>query len=216
MQALPHEAPPVAAVHAAQAQYTAPRDPAAAGPGREPIEADRIPERAIWSVPVLHTTGLFVTMRTTEAVLWPEPFADTRPKFWLENYEQAFTRPPLFDGSEPAFEWDHDAWTINVVGHGLLGSELYFRPRRCGATALEALAFAASASAVWEYAFEANGVRPSALDLAFTPIAGLVLGEARYLGWSAAGAIRSRSWRDVVRTILDPLGQLERAVGAPC
>lgn len=175
------------------------------------------PEREVtWSVPVLHTTGLFVAMRTTEAILWPTPFADTRPGFWLENYEQAFTRPPLFDWNQAAFEWDYDHWTINVIGHGLLGSELFYRPRRCGASVLEALAFAASASAVWEYAFEANGVRPSALDLVFTPVSGLILGEARYFGWTAARGIRDATLRSIVQGILDPLGELSRGLGAPC
>lgn len=164
----------------------------------------------------MHTTSLFVVMRTAEAALWPIPFADTRPSFWLENYKEAFTRPPVFDPSTRAFEWDHDHWTVNVLGHGLLGSELFYRPRRCGASRLEAFLFAASASAVWEYAFEANGVRPSALDLAYTPLAGLVLGEARYLGWSLAGDVRDATWRGVLRGILDPLGELSRTLGTRC
>jgi len=155
-------------------------------------------------------------MRLTEAVLWPDPFADTRPRVWFDHYEEAFTRPPLFDRHEPAFEWDGDDWTINVVGHGLLGSELYYRPRRCGASPWAALAFTAGASAVWEYGFEANGVRPSALDLVYTPVAGWVLGEARWLGWHGAGAIGDRTLRGVVRAVLDPFGELERAIGAPC
>jgi hypothetical protein len=155
-------------------------------------------------------------MRTAEAVLWPTPFADVRPSFWLDNYERAFTRPPLFDSRERPFEWDHDHWTINVLGHGTLGSELYYRPRRCGATVVQALVFAASASAVWEYAFEANGVRPSALDLTFTPLSGLVLGELRYWGWTAADKLRDRTWKAVLQTVLDPLGEIERGLGTPC
>lgn len=175
-----------------------------------------LPEPPIWSVPILHTTALFTVMRTTEAFLWPDPFAETRPRVWLENYERAFTQPPVFDTSESAFEWDHDRYTINVFGHGLLGSELYYRPRRCGATMLEALAFAASASAVWEYVFEANGVRPSALDLVYTPLSGWVLGEARFWGWQAAGGIGNPTLRGVLRVVLDPFGELSRAVGTPC
>lgn len=175
-----------------------------------------IPEPAVWSIPVLHTVGLFTIMRASEAVLWPEPFAETKPRVWLENYERAFTKPPLFDTSERAFEWDHDHYTTNVFGHGILGSELYYRPRRCGANMLEALAFATAASAVWEYVFEANGVRPSALDLVYTPLSGWVLGEARFLGWSAASEIRNRTLRSVVRTVLDPFGELSRALGTPC
>ena len=181
-----------------------------------PPPPPELPEPAIWCVPVLHTTGLFTVMRTTEAFLWPTPFAETRPRVWLEHYERAFTEPPLFDTKRSAFEWDHDRYTINVFGHGLLGSELYYRPRRCGATMLESLAFATAASAVWEYVFEANGVRPSALDLVYTPLSGWVLGEARFLGWSAASGISNRTLRGVVRALLDPLGELSRAAGTPC
>jgi hypothetical protein len=98
----------------------------------------------------------------------------------------------------------------------LLGSELYFRPRRCGAGVPFALAFATGSSIVWEYVMEANGVRPSALDLVYTPLAGIVLGEARYAGYTAAGAISSPTLRGVVRAVLDPFGEIERALGAPC
>lgn len=188
----------------------------AGAPSEAPETESRVPQPALFSVPVVHTTSLFVVMRVTEAALWPRPFADRRPRFWLENYEQAFTRPPLFDPRQRAFEWDHDHWSINVVGHGLLGSELYYRPRRCGASALQSFLFASAASAVWEYAFEANGVRPSALDLAFTPISGLLLGEARFVGWTLAGGIDNRSVRSIVRGILDPLGELSRTLGSPC
>lgn len=174
------------------------------------------PETTRWSVPVLHTAGLFTAMRATEAYLWPDPFAQTDFGVWLEHYREAYTRPPLFDRDQRPFEWDGDHWALNVFGHGLLGSELYYRPRRCGAGPLAALAFAAGSSAVWEYVFEANGVRPSGLDLVYTPLAGFVLGEARYVGYAAAGAIRDRTLRSVVRSVLDPFGELERAFGAPC
>lgn len=197
--------------------------PAPAGPARfdlgQPL-AETTPravsDRVVWDVPVLHTLGLFTTMRATEAVLWPTPFADLNPNSWLKGYERAFSRPPVFDPYQHPFEWDGDHWTINLLGHGLLGAELYYRPRRCGASVLEAFAFAASASAVWEYAFEGNAVRPSALDLAFTPLSGLLLGEARQIGWSAAGGIGNRTWRGIVRAILDPLGEIERGIGTSC
>jgi hypothetical protein len=65
-------------------------------------------------------------------------------------------------------------------------------------------------------AFEGNGVRPSALDLVFTPLGGMLLGEARYVGWNAAQGIRAPALRGTVRAVLDPLGELERAVGTGC
>ena len=71
-------------------------------------------------------------------------------------------------------------------------------------------------SPLWEYAIEANGVRPSALDLTFTPIAGLVLGEGRLQGWRAARRMTPGPLRATLSAVLDPLGDLERALGTPC
>jgi hypothetical protein len=156
------------------------------------------------------------TMRASEALLWPEPFADTNLRRIGDRYVAAFTLAPRWDGSRAAFEWDGDSWFINVVGHGLFGSELHLRARTCRLPLWQALLFTGVSSAVWEYGFEANGVRPSALDLAFTPLAGLLLGEARYWGWSAAARVASPAWRRTLRTALDPLGELERGLGTRC
>ena len=174
------------------------------------------PPRLNLEVPLAHTGALLFSLRASEAALWPTPFAQVNSRTWWRHYREALTRPPLFDPDARAFEWDHDRWPLNVVGHGLLGSELYYRPRRCGASPLGALAFAAGASLAWEYAFEGNGVRPSALDLVYTPLAGVLLGEGRYWGYTAAGAIGNRPLRSVLRVLLDPFGQFERVLGATC
>lgn len=169
-----------------------------------------------WSIPSLHALGLMTTMRLTEAVIWPEPFADTNLSRMGRSYEAAFTKPPKWDSSKPAFEWDGDPWWVNGVGHALFGSELYLRARTCKNAILPALAFTVIGSTVWEYGFEANGVRPSALDLWYTPAAGLVLGEARYLGWTLARSIGDRTWRGVLTGVFDPFGELERWAGTRC
>jgi len=169
-----------------------------------------------WTVPTLHALGLMTTMRVTEAWIWPEPFADTDLSRMGRSYERAFTEWPRWDSSQRAFEWDGDAWYINGIGHALFGSELYLRARTCKNSVLPALAFTAISSVVWEYGYEANGVQPSALDLWYTPAAGLVLGEARFFAWSAARSIGDRSWRGVLTTVLDPFGELERALGTKC
>lgn len=169
-----------------------------------------------WRVPALHGLGLMTGMRAAEALIWPDPFADLRPSFMAERYADAYTKPPRWDSSLPAFEWDGDPWYVNAIGHGLFGSELYLRARSCRKSFVEALIFTGLSSAVWEYGFEANGVRPSALDLWYTPLSGLVIGEARYLGWSLGARIRDRTWRSVVVSIFDPFGELERALGSEC
>jgi len=169
------------------------------------------------AVPTLHAAGLFTVMRGTEAVLWPDPFAFTEIDHWPHRYGEAFSKPPLFDTSRPAFEWDGDRWTTNVIGHGLLGSELYLRARTCHFGWAGSLLFTAAASTTWEYVFEANGVRPSGQDLVYTPLAGIVIGEARYQAWRAAAGIENRTLRTSLRILFDPLGEFERAaIGCGC
>jgi hypothetical protein len=155
-------------------------------------------------------------MRATEAFLWPQPFADSNESNIAWHYEQAYTRPPVFDSKQSFMRWDGDPLFVNVVGHGLFGSELYLRARQCRLGWAGSLAFAAAASTVWEYAFEANGVRPSAQDLIYTPIAGLVLGEGRYFLYRAAAGLSSKLGRSIVRGVVDPLGEIERAAGTDC
>lgn len=178
--------------------------------------ADAVPRATLWP-PIVHALGLFTIQRATEAYLYPEPFARTAPSFWGARYKDAFTKPPLFDRSQPAFRWDYDPLHINLLGHGLMGSELFLRARTCRFSVLGALAFTAGASAVWEYAFEGNGVRPSAQDLVYTPVAGLALGEARFQLFRAAGGLTSKAARTVLTTVIDPFGELERRTGlSPC
>ncbi|MDB4933582.1 MAG: Ubiquitin-protein ligase [Labilithrix sp.] len=165
-------------------------------------------------VPIAHVVTLMTVMRVSEAVIWPDPFA--RSSLFAAHYGEAFTKPPIFDTSRGAFEWDGDPWYVNTIGHGLFGSELYMRARTCHVPWYGALAFAAASSTLWEYGFEANGVRPSALDLVYTPLAGMLLGEARYVGWTSALGIKSPALRGTVRAVLDPFGELERALGTGC
>lgn len=185
----------------------------AAGPVEPPPEA-AVDARPMFAVPIVHGLALMSVMRLSESFLYPDPFS--RTQYFGVHYEEAFTRPPLFDASRRAFEWDGDPWTINVLGHGLFGSELYLRARACHLHWYGALAFAAAASTLWEYGFEANGVRPSALDLVFTPVAGMVLGEGRYLVWRSAERVESPALRHVIRAAIDPFGEAERALGAGC
>jgi hypothetical protein len=173
---------------------------------REPAES--------WLVPSLHALGLMTVMRGSEAYLWPEPFANV-DRFGY-HYHQAFSRPPLWDGSRPLFEVDGDRWTINVIGHGLFGSELYLRARACRKPLWQALLFTGAASALWEYGFEANGVRPSGLDLVYTPAAGLLLGEGRFQLLALARRLPPSTGRTALRAVVDPLGEIERLLGVPC
>ena len=170
-----------------------------------------------WAPAVAETMGLFTVMRGTQAYLWPRPFSFYEIDQWPDRYDRAFTEPPKFDPTRSWFEWDGDSWHVNAIGHSLLGSELYLRPRRCGFGWLGSLGFATAAGALWEYGFEANGVRPSGLDLWFTPLSGLILGEGRYQAWLAAGNIADSITRSVLRALLDPIGEFSSNIaGCPC
>jgi hypothetical protein len=173
--------------------------------GTEPAPAPAPPPDVV--VPAVHSFALMTLVRGAESYLYPDPFS--KPKYFGDHYEEAFTKPPIFDPDKPAFRWDGDPIAINVVGHGLYGSEFYLRARQCRWGPVGSFFFAAATSAVWEYAFEGNGVRPSAQDLVYTPIAGLVLGEARY---------QLYRWTEsrVLRAVADPFGEIERAFGTGC
>lgn len=164
-----------------------------------------------WASVAVQTTALLVTMRATEAWIWSHPFADA-PSTWPSGYRDSFTQPPLFDPSRRFFEWDGDAWYVNAIGHGIFGSELYFRPRVCGFGVLGSFAWAAGATAMWEYGFEGNRVRPSALDLVWTPLAGLALGELRFALFKAVSRNPDRAVMKLARAMVDPFGEIEHVI----
>jgi hypothetical protein len=180
----------------------------------EPAPVVETAPEPVYAVPVVHDAALMVVMRGVETAIWPDPFA--RTQYFGAHYEEAFTRPPIFDTHKRAFEWDGDPWPVNVFGHALFGSELYMRARTCRVPWYGSIAFAAAGSTLWEYAFEANGVRPSGLDLVWTPLVGSALGEGRFAIWRAAAGFESKTARIVVRAVVDPLGEAERALGTGC
>jgi hypothetical protein len=159
--------------------------------------------------PLAHTAGVLLVTRVAEAALWPDPFA--RPARWGATWLATLRTPPTFDPAAPAFGWDGDPPAFNLVGHGLLGSELYYRPRRCGFSAAGSAVFAALASTAWEYGFEGNARAASAQDLVYTPLAGLLLGELRFRAVRDLG--RRHRW---LVPLLDPFGEAERRLGARC
>jgi hypothetical protein len=179
------------------------------------VRAQEPPHATSWLVPALHGAGLLTAQRVGAMLLWQRAFSLEDGDRNLRFLRMAYTEPPKFDASRRMFEWDGDRWQINLVGHGLMGSELYLRARQCGHGALPSLAFTAAASALWEYGVEVYNARPSANDLVWTPLGGALLGELRFVTWEAAGGL-PRGWRTVVRALVDPFGELERAVGSPC
>ena len=173
------------------------------------------PHAASWLVPALHGTGLLLVQRVAAMRLWPHAFSLESGDRDLEHLRVAFTQPPVFDPHRHLFEWDGDRWEINFFGHGLMGSELYLRARQCQHGFGASFAFAAIGAAVWEYGVEVWNSRPSANDLLWTPLGGALIGELRFVTWEMADAL-PRVARGIVRAVVDPFGELERALGAPC
>lgn len=175
-----------------------------------------IPQSVRWSVVATHHHAVMLGMRLTEVWLWPEPFADTNASRIARRHRDAFARAPKWRSDASWFEWDGDRWWINVVGHSLFGSELYIAARRCEFSPIAAFASAAVGSAVWEYGYEASGVRPSALDLVYTPLSGVVLGELRHWVYHRADNLSAGPVRGLIQLLMDPLGSIERGLGSPC
>jgi hypothetical protein len=177
--------------------------------------AQERPGRESWLVPSLHAVGLLTAERVGAMLVWQHAFSLEDTDRDLRFVREAYTSPPLFDPHRRFFEWDGDRWSINLWGHGLMGSELYLRARQCGHGALPSLAFTAAASAFWEYGVEVWNAHPSVNDLLWTPLGGALLGELRLVVWEAAARL-PRGVRAVVRVVVDPLGELERVAGSPC
>lgn len=168
-----------------------------------------------WVVPTLHAGGQLLLQRAALSLLYANAFTLDDPERAARSFARAWTTPPLFDASRRVFEWDRDIFYINVFGHGLMGSEMYLRARQCGHGFWASFLFTAGMSALWEYGVESWHAQPSAIDLAWTPIGGALIGEFRLVAWELAGRLPPVP-RRVVRVIVDPFGELERGLGTPC
>lgn len=173
---------------------------------------------AHWLVPTLHTIGLMGAMRLSLSILWPDSYPLLEFDAAEKHLREAYTLPPEFDRHRNLFESDGDPWTLNVIGHGLFGSEVYQRFRRCGHGPWAALLATTVASTAWEYGPEALHQRPSAIDLSLTPVLGIALGEARFQLFRAArgDSQETGALRRMLMILIDPLGEAERALGTEC
>jgi hypothetical protein len=174
-------------------------------------------DEAHYAVPLAHAAGVLVGMRLGVSLLWPEAYDPFPLERSAERYRLAFTTAPDFRRDRRLLESDGDPWSINVIGHGLFGAEIYGRVRQCGGSFAAALAFTAGTSALWEYGLEATSKQPSAIDLVLTPALGAALGEGRvrlqrWLRGRPHGALRR-----ALEIVIDPLGEGERGIlGSKC
>ncbi|MFH1807745.1 MAG: DUF3943 domain-containing protein [Pseudomonadota bacterium] len=134
----------------------------------------------------------------------------------LSKFGDNFTRPPVFEpvrfgggGLLGIAQADGDPWTVNVLGHGVQGAELYLRLRREGFAASSSLIGGVIQSVVWEYGFEGVHETPSMWDLFYTPLGGALLGEARYRVLRLARARSGAPGFRMLTWIADPVGELD-------
>ncbi len=192
----------------AKAAPTAGDGPASHGP-----ESPREPCGKRVDLPFLRIAFLQVGMQVTAAALWPEGYNPITVRKNAHQFASSWTSPPEFHFDEPFFGSDGDWWYFNVFAHGLYGSEAYLAGRVWGHGLLVSTAYAIFATLTWEYLIESWYKPPSAIDLVWTPMAGILLGELRYRLLGAANRrIRNPALRITVRVLLDPLGELERFV----
>lgn len=183
-----------------------------------PVRVEGPLEEKRWLVPTMHSVGVLAGMRTSLSVLWPEHFHPLHFDRMGAQIRSSWSTPPSYQRERSFIESDGDPWTLNAVGHGLFGSEIYLRFRQCGHRPLAALASAAVTSTVWEYGIEAFHKQPSGIDLLWTPLVGSMLGEGRYrLYRLIRGEEEPAAGRAALLFVVDPFGEAERRIlGTDC
>lgn len=107
-----------------------------------------------------------------DATAWNSTDRERTPMFqrWYENVMRA----PVFDKDNAVF---------NYILHPYAGAAYYMSARSQGFNLWQSWLYSFAVSTFfWEYGIEAFNERPSINDLIITPMGGLLLGEAFYLG----------------------------------
>lgn len=112
------------------------------------------------------------------------------------------------------FEWDPNHFTTNFFAHPYHGS-LYFNTGRTnGLDYWSSSLCSLGGSFMWEMFMERH--RPSINDLIMTTTGGMFLGETLFrfsnLIWDDSATGFNRVWREIVGTLLNPIGGLNRLV----
>ena len=123
--------------------------------------------------------------------------------FQYDHFEDGFTHSP---------DWDPDDWYWNYLGHPLWGSETYLRARSQNFTWWQSFLFALAASTFWEFCVESWVTPPSEQDLFITPLAGIIIGEGRYIAKRSLVKRKGTSAR-VLSVVIDPLQSLVEVIG---
>lgn len=168
------------------------------------------PSHSDWLTPSLHSGFVLLLSHTLVSSLWSEAFDPTQvSRNWVQ-FKQSYRMVPVFDLSEDFFEWDGDGWSVNLVGHGLMGSEFYLQHRAAHHSPLTSVIMAFAWSTLWEYGVESWYKPPSGIDLVWTPLGGALIGEGRYQLYRLAQNIENNTLKNIALSVVDPFGQLRR------
>lgn len=163
-------------------------------------------------IPFVRIAALESIMVVASAALWPESYSPLKTGKNWKQFKESWTNPPNYVYDTNILGSDGDWWYFNLLAHGILGSELYLAARDWGYRPVTAGLFAIYTSFVWEYMVEGWFRLPSTVDLFWTPLAGILIGELRFLGVKAAYKIKNQRVSLLVRIMLNPLGELERTI----
>ncbi len=167
-------------------------------------------EKSYWK-PVGRIALTQLVMQVSTWAIWPDTYGPAHFSKTPEVFTDNFWHPPRLQGRRNFFKWDGDAYFVNIVGHGLFGSEMYLAARDWGHGIGVSFLYALAGSAFWEYFVEGLFERPSSVDLIWTPTSGLIFGEVRHrvLQWVRRDVVNP-IWRQTLLFVFDPVGELER------
>ena len=140
-------------------------------------------------------------------ILWVLPedisgWSEREKKRGLDNWVRNVGNP----------DFDEDGWPMNYIAHPYWGATYYIRARERGFSEVLSFAYAAFASATYEFGVEAVFEKPSIQDLIVTPIAGALVGA--FVFEPIRQRIKTKpdlAWYDHVGLVVtDPIGALNR------
>jgi hypothetical protein len=162
----------------------------------------------------LQLSAQYAFLRVYDPANWHDYGNHPTPS--IEKFQSNFQRAPVFEpeaygggGLLGIAQADGDPWTINVVGHGIQGSEMYLRMRREGNAWWAAGLAGIAHSTLWEYGFEGVHETPSLWDMVWTPLGGALIGEARHRVLKLEGRFSDSTLYSAARWVVDPVGELD-------
>jgi hypothetical protein len=164
------------------------------------------------SIPFIRIAILETAMLTVSAAVWVDGYSPVCIRRNAAQFKASLTGPPDYRFTPNILETDGDWWYFNLIAHGLFGSEPYLAARDWGHRPVIAFLYTLFASTVWEYLIEGWFKQPSAVDLAWSPAFGSLIGELRYQAARATRRIRNKHLSTALRSIVDPFGEMERAI----